>query len=91
MPGATSSFRPASQQIVQHAPVVYQVIAGQQREVASSYRLDEGGAVRFALGEYDPSLPLVIDPVLSYSTYLGGRPERLRVGILPLTPRGTPM
>ena len=60
------------QQIAQQAPFVYQVIAGEQREVASSYRLDEGGAVRFVLGKYDPGQPLVIDPVLSYATYLGG-------------------
>ena len=26
----------------------------------------------FDLGEYDPALPLVIDPVISYSTYMGG-------------------
>jgi uncharacterized repeat protein (TIGR01451 family) len=29
-------------------------------------------AVGFALGRYEPNLPLVIDPVLSYATYLGG-------------------
>ncbi|MHB8969784.1 MAG: NF038129 family PEP-CTERM protein [Pirellulaceae bacterium] len=61
-----------SQQLVQHAPIVYQVSAGQQREVTGSYRLDETGAVRLALGAYDPNLPLVIDPILGYSTYLGG-------------------
>src|SRR5262249_28191917 len=32
----------------------------------------EGGQVRFAVGAYDAGRPLVIDPVLSYSTYLGG-------------------
>jgi Bacterial Ig domain/FG-GAP-like repeat/PKD domain/RTX calcium-binding nonapeptide repeat (4 copies)/Beta-propeller repeat len=59
-------------EFVQHAPVTYQLIAGEQQVVESSYRLGEGGEVRFALGAYDPGLPLVIDPVLSYSTYLGG-------------------
>src|SRR6478672_11133798 len=31
-----------------------------------------GGAVGFQLGSYDPSYPLIIDPTLTYSTYLGG-------------------
>ena len=35
------------------------------------YELRAGG-LGFALGAYDPVLPLVIDPVLSYSTYYGG-------------------
>ena len=65
-------FSAGGQQLTQHAPVVYQIIAGKQREVAASYRLGEEGTVRFALGEYDPSLTLVIDPVLTNSTYLGG-------------------
>jgi sugar lactone lactonase YvrE len=32
----------------------------------------EGDVVRFGLGAYDRNLPLTIDPVLSYATYLGG-------------------
>ena len=72
-------FSAGSQQLVQHAPVVYQIVAGEQREVSASYRVGEGGTVQFALGEYDPSLVLVIDPVLTASTYLGGsRNETVR-------------
>ncbi len=55
----------------QHAPVVYQEAGGQRQEVASRFVL-EGQLVRFAVGAYDVARPLVIDPVLSYSTYLGG-------------------
>ncbi len=55
----------------QHAPVVYQEEGDTRQEVASRFVL-EGQQVRFAVGAYDAQLPLVIDPVLVYSTYLGG-------------------
>jgi hypothetical protein len=58
--------------IRQPKPFVYQEVAGARRMVEGNYVLDDGGRVRFALGEYDAALPLVIDPVLVYSTYLGG-------------------
>ena len=38
----------------------------------SHFSLDAQNRVRFALGPYDHTKPLVIDPVLTYSTYLGG-------------------
>src|SRR5207244_9086766 len=38
-------------------------------------------SARFALGAYDRSRPLVIDPVLSYSTYLGGSATDAAYGI----------
>ncbi|MET0624645.1 MAG: SBBP repeat-containing protein [Pyrinomonadaceae bacterium] len=56
----------------QPKPFVYQEVAGARREVEGGYALGADGSVGFALGEYDRSLPLVIDPVLVYSTYLGG-------------------
>jgi hypothetical protein len=52
-------------------PVVYQNVAGDRREVAASFVV-HGTEVSFSLGSYDRSRPLVIDPVLSYSTFLGG-------------------
>jgi uncharacterized protein (TIGR03437 family) len=42
------------------------------RHVEGSYDLQENGEIRFALGEYDVTRPLVIDPVLEFSTYFGG-------------------
>ena len=41
------------------------------QEVSGSYRVDSN-LVSFALGPYDPSLPLVIDPVRQWATYFGG-------------------
>jgi uncharacterized protein (TIGR03437 family) len=52
-------------------PVVYQTIAGKKKMIAGNYKLS-GDRVQFALGKYDHNLALVIDPVLSYLTYLGG-------------------
>jgi hypothetical protein len=52
-------------------PVVYQELAGDKKQVEGSYVLASANRVGFQLGEYDHSQPLVIDPVLSYSTYLG--------------------
>jgi hypothetical protein len=55
-----------------HAPLSYQEAGGERVAVPSSYRLLEGGRVAFGLGGYDPGLPLVIDPGMLFSTFLGG-------------------
>jgi hypothetical protein len=52
-------------------PVAYQEVNGARTAVPARYVL-KGGAVGFAVAAYDARLPLVIDPVLNYSTYLGG-------------------
>ncbi len=51
------------------------------REVAVSYRLAAHHEVGFRLGPYDPRQELVIDPVLTYSTYLGGNGGDVGYGI----------
>jgi hypothetical protein len=55
-------------------PVVYQEEAanGRRTAVAGRYALGERGRVRFAVGAYDPTRALVIDPSLAFSRYLGG-------------------
>ena len=58
--------------IRQPKPVVYQEVGGSRRTVEGGYAVGADGQVGFTVGEYDASLPLVIDPVLVYSTYLGG-------------------
>jgi hypothetical protein len=55
----------------QPKPVAYQLIAGVRHPIEVSYAV-RSGRVRFAVGRYDRSAPLVIDPALDYSTYLGG-------------------
>jgi hypothetical protein len=56
-----------------HKPVAYQDEAsGAREEVAANYVLTGGHRVTFKVGNYSPARPLIIDPILSYSTYLGG-------------------
>ncbi len=58
--------------VMEDAPVVYQESGGVRQPVSGQFVLEGKGQVGFALGAYDHTQPLVIDPVLSYSTYLGG-------------------
>ena len=53
-------------------PVAYQTISGEKKAVEASYLLSSNNQVGFKLGEYDHAHALIIDPVLEYSTYLGG-------------------
>ena len=59
-------------EIRQHTPLVYQEVDGVRRQIAGSYMLNGDRQVGFEVAAYDPGQPLIIDPVLVYSTYLGG-------------------
>jgi hypothetical protein len=61
----------ASGQLVLRAPIVYQVHNGIRIARHGRYLLRGPDTVGFEIGSYDRSRELVIDPVLSYSTYLG--------------------
>ncbi len=53
-------------------PVIYQLVDGVRREVAGTYVIRNRRNVGFEVAAYDLTKPLVIDPVLVYSSYLGG-------------------
>ena len=55
-----------------HKPSLYQENDGIRHPVEGRFRLLSGNNVAFAVAPYDRSKALVIDPVLVYSTYLGG-------------------
>ncbi|WP_114209708.1 SBBP repeat-containing protein [Acidisarcina polymorpha] len=59
-------------EIAFHKPIAYQMKDGQRQTVASSFVVSAKNTVAFQLGAYDHNQQLVIDPVLAYSTYLGG-------------------
>lgn len=59
-------------EVRQRRPLVYQTIAGKRIAVAARYRLAARGRARLELGAWNRNFPLIIDPVIVYSTYLGG-------------------
>ena len=54
------------------APQIYQYNADKKVLVAGHYLLTTSNEFEFEIGSYDHHLPLVIDPILAYSTYLAG-------------------
>ncbi len=53
-------------------PVLYQNVGGSRRDVAGAFTLSGPTRIGFRVGAYDATLPLVIDPTLVTSTFLGG-------------------
>ncbi len=65
-------LKTAAGEVRQRKPIIYQETNGSRQEVEGRYVIDRRNRVGFAVGEYDASRPLVIDPVIAYSTFLGG-------------------
>jgi uncharacterized repeat protein (TIGR01451 family) len=55
-----------------HAPRIYQQDENVRKPVAGGFRQIAENKIGFTVADYDHSRELVIDPVLTYSTYLGG-------------------
>jgi len=58
--------------IRQRKPIAYQEVNGMRREIPVSYVLKGAHRVAFKVAAHDSRWPLIIDPALFYSTYLGG-------------------
>ncbi len=67
--------------ITEQRPLVYQTISGARREVRASFALLAGNTVGFNVGNYDHSQPLVIDPQISYSSFVGGSGEEQALAV----------
>jgi hypothetical protein len=63
-------------------PVAYQEIEGTKRNVPARYELTGDRRVAIRVAAYDTTKTLVIDPVLVYSTYIGGGGEDNGSGIV---------
>src|SRR5512145_106740 len=70
LPGPQTAVSPTL--LIEHAPIAWQVIGGARVPVTVRYRVAPDHRVGFDLGAYDPTQPLVIDPVLSSSIVFGG-------------------
>lgn len=61
----------ATGEVRQHKPVIYQDGPGGRQAVAGKYVLEANNRVAFEIARYDRSETLVIDPALTFATYLG--------------------
>jgi hypothetical protein len=59
-------------EIRQSRPVVYQQINNDRRIIPASYLIKDQKQIAFQIANYDRSKPLIIDPTLAFSTFLGG-------------------
>ena len=70
----------------QHRPRVFQG----PTEIKASYRITEQGTVKLEVGAFDPLVSLRVDPVLDFSTYLGG-PGEDGISDLAIASEGNPV
>jgi hypothetical protein len=68
-------------QVRQNKPAIYQDVDGVMKEISGGFRLEGENQVGFQISAYDTRKPLLIDPVLVYSTYLGGSLDEEGMGI----------
>ncbi len=59
------------------APIAWQDVNGERVAVDVRYALNDADEIAFELGAYDPHYPLIIDPEIQYSTYIGGNEDDL--------------
>ncbi len=62
-------------------PIAYQTVHAQKRRVPARFLPLGGGQFGIQVGSYDRRFPLIVDPVLAYSTYLGGSDDEGIFGI----------
>lgn len=68
-------------EIIFSRPKIYQHKGGQEVLVSGGFQLKNAHELGFRIGSYDKSEPLIIDPVLSYSTYIAGSQGDLATAI----------
>jgi len=78
--GGNLILRVGGGEVIQQAPRIYQEVEGKREFIKGGYVVDSLGKkgdkdkvlIGFKIDKFDTKKPLIIDPVLAYSTYLGG-------------------
>jgi hypothetical protein len=68
-------------EIRQRIPFAYQEVNGTKKEIPANYIVKENGEIGFTLGDYEKNADVIIDPVLVYSTFLGGSAEEVGIAV----------
>ena len=69
------------ERVRQYKPVIYQEVNGARVPVEGGYALQDNQRISFEVASYDRGEPLIIDPVIVYSTYVGGSNLDQGIGI----------
>jgi hypothetical protein len=75
------SLQLAGEDVRLKRPTIYQENNGIRREIEGGYTIRDGKDVTFTLGDYDAALPLTIDPLIVYGTYVGSSQDNGSGGI----------
>jgi hypothetical protein len=71
----------AGGEIRSHPPIIYQEVNGRRKIIAGSYMRMNPQQVGFSVAAYDPARPLIIDPVVSYLTFIYGNGDDIGYSI----------
>jgi len=59
-------------EFIDGTPIAYQIINNGKEYVNASYELSDSDIVRFSVSDYNSNYPLIIDPFLKWSSFVGG-------------------
>jgi uncharacterized repeat protein (TIGR01451 family) len=71
-PSGTAELKLGNAILRETQPIAWQMVNGKSVAIAARWKVIDKDRLGIALGSYDHSLPVTIDPVLAYSTHLGG-------------------
>ncbi len=71
----------AAGRLTAQKPSIYQIDGGKRKPVSGNFALRDAHTIGVDVKDYDRSKPLIIDPVITFSSFLGGTGEDAASGI----------